>query len=86
FGAPTHGATVADFSSPGNFLQLGAEPVRVDILTEVSGLSFTEAWQHRELGNFGPVAVPIIGREDFIRNKRASGRLTDLGDIEALLR
>jgi hypothetical protein len=43
-----------------------------------------EAWPGREAGTFGDVTVDFIGREAFIRNKRATGRAKDLGDIEGL--
>ena len=54
------------------------------VLTELSGLTFDEAWPGRTRADFGPVSVEVIGREDLIKNKRATGRARDLGDIEAL--
>ena len=84
FGAPVDSVTAADFSRPGIVFQMGLPPVRIDVLTAVSGVTFAEAWPGRTQANFGPVAVAVIGRDAFIRNKRASGRARDLGDIEAL--
>jgi hypothetical protein len=84
FGAPLGQVTADDFSRPGIVFQMGLPPVRIDLLTQLSGLTFDEAWPGRTRANFGPVAVDVIGREDFIRNKRATGRTRDLGDIEAL--
>ncbi len=63
---------------------MGLPPVRIDLLTELSGLTFGEAWPGRTRADFGPVVVDVIGREAFIKNKRATGRARDLGDIEAL--
>jgi hypothetical protein len=63
---------------------MGLPPLRIDVLTELSGLTFDEAWPGRTRASFGPVTVDVIGREAFIRNKRATGRPRDLGDIDAL--
>ena len=84
FGAPTGEVTAADFSRPGIVFQMGLPPLRIDVLTELSGLTFAEAWPDRTRANFGPVAVDVIGRAAFVKNKRAIGRAKDLGDIEAL--
>ena len=84
FGAPAGQVTADDFSRPGLVLQMGLPPVRIDVLTELSGLTFEEAWLGRASAPFGPLTVNVIGREAFIKNKRATGRARDLGDIEAL--
>jgi hypothetical protein len=85
FGAPLSGVTARDFSAPGVVFQMGLAPYRIDILTEVSGLTFAEAWPTRLRAAFGAdIEVDYIGREAFIRNKRATGRAKDLGDIESL--
>jgi hypothetical protein len=84
FGAPTTEVSAADFSQPGIVFQMGLPPLRIDVLTELSGLTFGEAWSTRTQAAFGPIMVDVIGREAFIKNKRATGRARDLGDIEAL--
>lgn len=84
FGAPMADISENDFARPGVVLQLGVPPGRIDILTELTGLPFDEAWPDREAGQFGEVTVDFIGREAFIRNKRGTGRAKDLGDIEGL--
>ena len=58
--------------------------MRIDILTELSGVAFEEAWPGRVMAPFGPAETPFIGRDAFIRNKRATGRARDLGDLESL--
>jgi hypothetical protein len=73
-----------DFSSSGVVFQIGVPPGRIDILTELTGLTFAEAWPDREAGSFGDLTVDFIGREAFLRNKRATGRAKDLGDVEGL--
>ena len=84
FGAPLSQVSVEDFSRPGIVFQMGLPPYRVDILTELSGLTFADAWPSRTQAPFGPLTVDVIGRDAFIRNKRATGRAKDLGDIESL--
>jgi hypothetical protein len=84
FGAPLADVTESDFSMPGVVFQIGVPPGRIDILTELTGLAFDEAWPGRDAGLFGDLTVDFIGRDAFIRNKRATGRAKDLGDIEGL--
>jgi hypothetical protein len=84
FGAPLHDIAEPDFARPGVVFQIGVPPGRIDILTELTGLSFDEAWPGRERGRFGDLEVDFIGRDAFIRNKRATGRAKDLGDLEGL--
>ena len=57
---------------------------RIDILTALTGLTFADAWPGRMRHAFGDVDVDFIGRDAFIRNKRATGRAKDLGDIEGM--
>ncbi|MBM3778175.1 MAG: hypothetical protein FJW23_08035 [Acidimicrobiia bacterium] len=84
FGAPLADVAAGDFARPGVVVQLGVPPGRIDVLTELTGLTFAEAWPGRESGAFGDLTVDFIGREDFVRNKRATGRAKDLGDLEGL--
>jgi hypothetical protein len=84
FGAPTEDITALDFARPGIVFQIGVPPGRIDILTTLTGLTFDEAWATRDRGQFGDLTVDFIGREAFIRNKRATGRPKDLGDLEGL--
>lgn len=86
FGAPLDalGVTVADFCEPNTVAQFGLPPFRLDFLTSISGVTFDEAWEERVEGEIEGVRVPVLGRQSFIRNKRASGRKKDLADLEAL--
>ncbi len=84
FGAPLAGLSAADLSTPGVVYQIGVPPGRVDILTELSGLLFEDAWTSRVRAPFGPIEVDVIGREAFIRNKLATGRDKDRIDVESL--
>ncbi len=86
FGAPVEAlrVSIADLTNPDSVIQFGVEPYRIDIMTGVSGVTFEEAWPERVTADFLGVVAPFISRADFIRNKRSSGRLKDLGDIEGL--
>ena len=84
FGAPLAEISADDFARPGVTYQIGVPPGRIDILTELTGLTFAEAWDGRVRRPFGDVDADFIGRASFIRNKRATGRLKDLGDIEGM--
>jgi hypothetical protein len=84
FGAPLADVTAADFSRTGVTYQIGVPPGRIDVLTELTGLSFADAWPDRQRGAFGDIQVDYIGRAAFIRNKRATGRLKDLADIDGM--
>ncbi len=86
FGAPTHTVTEDDFAVPGITFQIGIEPVRIDIITAVDGLTFEPAWQNRIASEYGDQPVFVVSREDLIRNKRASARPQDLADIAVLER
>ncbi len=84
FGAPLDDLTVDDLSKPGIVFQIGVEPSRIDILTAISGVDFNHAWKNRVLIEMDGVCVHVIGREDLIVNKRASGRLKDIADVATL--
>src|SRR4029453_202287 len=71
FGAPMQEVDEHDFTQPGTVFQMGVAPVRIDILTELTGLRFADAWTTRVRGAFGALEVDFIGRDAFIANKRA---------------
>ena len=72
------------YKKPDNVIQLGVPPVRVDIVTSLTGIPWESALEQRVQGRYGDVQVHYIGREQFILNKRSMGRKKDLADIEAL--
>ncbi len=65
-------------------VQLGVEPVRIDLLTSLTGVSWEEAEQGSEKRVLGDVPVRFLGRKQLVANKRATGRPRDLADLEAL--
>lgn len=78
------GISQADFEQLGNVYQIGLPPRRIDILTEISGVTFDEAWASRVEAQLGGHTIAILGRAALIRNKRATGRDKDLLDAEWL--
>jgi hypothetical protein len=84
FGFSFSNLTLADFQNPNKVVQLGVPPVRIDLITSLSGISWEDANASKEPGTFGDIPVYYMGRKQFIANKRATGRLKDLADIEAL--
>ncbi len=84
FGFGSVGLTPADFNKPGQIIQLGVPPVRIDIVTSITGVSWEEAESNQVKGNYGDIRVQYIGREQLIVNKKAVGRKKDLADLEAL--
>ena len=84
FGFGSVGLEPVDFESPGKVIQLGAAPVRIDIVTSITGVSWEEAQSGWTEGNYGNIPVHYIGREQFASNKRTLGRKKDLSDLEAL--
>ena len=63
---------------------MGIVPVQIHVMSAIDGVTWDEVWQGSEHGPFGGRDVRFIGREAFVRNKRAAGRLKDLADIDAL--
>ncbi len=85
FGFGSLELAVEDFSTPGNIIQLGYEPVRIDILTSIEGLEFTHIWESRIQGPYGEETVNFIDRRNLIKSKKLSNRAQDRADLELLL-
>ncbi len=84
FGFESVGLVPTDFKNPQKVVQLGVPPVRVDIITSLTGVSWKEAWAGKISGHYGNLPVYYLGRQQFLSNKKAIGRKKDLADIEAL--
>lgn len=65
-------------------LQLGVPPVQLHVMSAISGVEWDEVWADRVQGPLGRHSVSFLGRDTFIRNKRAAARPKDLADIDAL--
>ncbi len=86
FGAPPLGLTADDLASPGTILQIGVAPNRIDVMTSIDGVRFEEAWASRITRSRAGLPIPFIGKEAYVRNKRATGRPRDLADADRLER
>ena len=84
FGFGSLQLTEDDFSKPDQVIQLGVPPVRIDFVTSIDGVDWEKAWANRIEGSWNDTQIAYLSREDFIANKRATGRLKDLADIESL--
>lgn len=84
FGFGEVGLSAADFQQADVVVQLGFPPLRVDLLTSITGVSFEEAWAGRVADSFGGIPASFLGLDELRRNKRAVGRHKDLADLDAL--
>lgn len=85
FGFGALGVKREELMSPNMVHQFGHQPIRIDVLGSVEGVSsFAECYKRRKTKTVGGVKVHIIGREDLIRNKRLVGRPRDLEDVKQL--
>lgn len=84
FGAPLSDVTNSDFEKPGTILQIGVAPRRIDIITEIDGLTFDEAAIDKQIIEIDNLKIPVISKPNLIKNKKASGREKDLLDAKNL--
>jgi hypothetical protein len=64
--------------------QIGIAPSRIDILTSIDGVKFDEAYSRSELVKIEDISIRVLSKQDIIINKRATGRIKDLADVEML--
>lgn len=72
------------FMEPGKVVRMGLPPLRIEVLTSISGAEFSQCFRNRVISDIGGVPVNLIGMDDLKANKKASGRLKDLADLEQL--
>ena len=72
------------FSEKGNILVFGVPPTRIDLLNEIEGISFEEAFLNSVKGSYDGLEARFIGYDELLRNKKASPRISDKGDVEEL--
>lgn len=73
-----------EFTSPESIIQLGYEPLRIDIVTSIWGVNFKKIWAKRQKGHYGDIKVNFVSLQDLKRLKRKFGRLIDKSDLEFL--
>jgi predicted nucleotidyltransferase len=84
FGFSSFNLSSNEFIKDNLVLQLGYEPVRIDILTDISGLNFDDCYPRKIVAKIDNVDVPFIHLTDLKINKASTGRAKDLGDLENL--
>lgn len=84
FGVVPPDVAESDFLRPNSVVQLGVAPNRIDLMTSLTGVSPEEIWDSRVVGEIDGIPVYFIGLDAFVKNKRATGRAKDLGDLEGL--
>jgi hypothetical protein len=84
FGFESLDLSESDFAKLNNVIQLGVPPVRVDIMTSLTAVTWDKAQAGKVSGNYDRTTVYFIGRDDLIANKKALGRRKDIADLEAL--
>lgn len=72
------------FSQPDLVIRMGNPPLRIELLTGISGVDFQDCWLTRETPVLDGVSVNIINLDSLKVNKKASGRLKDLNDLDNL--
>ena len=84
FGYDAYAVHEAEFSTPDRMTHLGKPPLRIDIMTSVSGVQFNDAWRTRVRARIDGMLLCFIGRDELIKNKIASGRAKDIADLALL--
>lgn len=84
FGAPTQDVSTNDFARSGTIFQIGVAPRRIDIITQIDGLSFDEAGKGKDIIEIEGLLIPVISKENLILNKLATGRAQDKLDANKL--
>lgn len=84
FGTPLSDLTADDLSKKETIFQIGLPPLRIDIITNIDGVEFEEAWPDRLEISFGDVGALVISRHHLIMNTKTAARLQDLADVQQL--
>lgn len=84
FGFPAASVPPDAFLQVGKVFRFGSRPVRIELLTQPTGVEFESCYLRRVLAELDGVSVPIIHLADLKQNKRASGRTKDIADLENL--
>src|SRR6185437_350223 len=84
FGMSSLGLEKTDFLQKGGITQIGYRPLRIDILNEIDGVDFEEAYMNKLIIDIDGLPVNYIGLDDLIKNKQVSGRKQDISDVNAL--
>jgi hypothetical protein len=88
FGAPlrAHAVAPGHFANEGDAYRFGIAPLKIEVLTKISGVSFDEALRGSKTFELDGYRIPYIGKSALITNKKSAGRHKDLADVEELER
>lgn len=84
FGFPLSEKDASLFLQEKKVTRMGVPPLRLEILTTISGVTFAECYAQRQIDVIDGVEVSLIRLDDLRKNKKASGRNKDLNDLENL--
>lgn len=73
-----------DFLNEGQIIQLGMPPYRIDLINQIDAVSFIDAWKNKKKFRYGKQTINVIGKQELIKNKSATGRKQDQLDVENL--
>lgn len=82
FGAPSMDTT--QFKEKNAVYRMGRPPIQIDLINKADGIDILECYDRRIVIQVDGIEVSLISRQDLLANKRASGRLQDLADIETI--
>ncbi len=80
FGAPLFDLNIEDLKTPGMVFQIGLVPSRIDVISQIDGVEFDEAWQEHKTVGIEGLIIPIIGKTQLLINKKSTGRAKDRND------
>lgn len=80
FGAPLFDLNIEDLKTPGMVFQIGLVPSRIDIITQIDGVDFEDAWREYKTIEIEDLKIPIIGKLQLLINKKSTGRSKDRND------
>lgn len=84
FGFGAAAPSAEELAQPGKVWMLGRKPQRIDVLTQISGVTFERAWESKVEIKLPAGSLFVIGKDALIANKRASAREKDLRDVALL--
>ena len=86
FGFSDLGLEEKDFLEPDIVVEIGREPIKIQVLTGIDGVTFEECFKEKKDFLIDGLSLPFIGRGCLLKNKKASPRAKDKIDFEELLK
>ncbi len=80
FGAPLFDLNIEDLKTPGMVFQIGLVPSRIDVITQIDGVEFEDAWKEHKTVEIENLQIPVIGKTQLLINKQSTGRAKDRND------